>query len=107
VALPENMTWEEVNQDGSYVVTFYGTVNGEMYKLYAAAIGEPRLSSVLGAYELDSQKLAVSVESYDLPDTDGWNDAAVTELYTMMSTINNLIQAIMSDAAFSAEIDQG
>ena len=103
VALPENMSWEESHENGSYLVTFYGQVNGQKYKLYAAAMGETRLASVLGSY----QSKPVSVESYDLPDTDGWDEAAVTELYTMMSTINDLIQTIMSDEAFHAEIDEG
>lgn len=107
VALPEHMSWEETHEGGSYLVTFYGEVNGQKYKLYSAAIGDNRLTSVLGSYIISSQIKPVSVESYDLPDTDGWDEAAVTELYTMMSTINDLIQAIMSDEAFSAEIDEG
>lgn len=107
ISVPDNMEWEEVSQDGSYFVTFYGNVNGEKIKLYAISVGEPELKSVLGNYTIDGIAKSVSVESYDLPVTDGWTEEAITELYTMMSTINDVIQVIMSSENFSAELPEG
>ena len=104
ISIPGNMEWEEASQDGNYHVTFYGNVNGEKLKLYEVSVGEPELKSVLGIYTIDGVSKLVSVENSELPVTDGWTEKAVTELYTMMATINDVINVIMSSENFSAEM---
>lgn len=103
-SLPENMELEESQQNGYYLATFYGIVNGVKYKLYSLAVGDPALDSVLGMYTIDGVSRLVSVENYELPDMDGWTDRDMGELYTMMGSINNVIQTIMASEGFSAEI---
>lgn len=106
ISVPDNMEWEETSENGRYLVTFYGNVNGEKIKLYVVAVGTPELKSVLGGYSMEGTVKPVSVESYDLPVTDNWTEEAITELYTMMATINDVIKVIMSSEDFSAELPE-
>ena len=46
----------------------------------------------------------VSVESEELPPTDGWSDGSVLELYKMMESINDVIQTIMGSEGFSEQV---
>lgn len=106
VQLPENMEWEETTGENSYQVVFYGNANGERRKYYAVAIGEPTLETVLGSYQYEDTALVVSVESYDLPDPDGWPENAIAEMYMTMGSINDVIQAIMESEDFTEQIPE-
>lgn len=99
--LPAGMEQEESTEAGNYLATFYGNVNGSRYKLYSVALGEVTLRTVLGTYSVNGVPCTVSVESEELPVTDGWPDNAVLELYKMMESINDVIQTIMQSEGFS------
>lgn len=103
VTLSANMEWEE-NTENGYLVTFYGNVNGERIMLYAVSMGETVLANQVGYYNMGNDWTAVTMESYDLPSTDGWTESAETELYTMMSSINAVLDSIMSSENFSEEL---
>lgn len=106
VQLPENMEWEEIIGETSYQVVFYGNANGERRKFYAVAIGEPALETVLGSYQYEGTARVVSVESYDLPDPDGWAENAIAEMYLTMGSINDVIQAIMESEDFTEQVPE-
>ena len=103
--LPEQLQWEETFEDG-YVTTFYFTVGEKKIQLYAVSIGDHVLKSQIGFYYLNNAWQTDSVESYEIPSTEGWSDVQTTELYTMMSTINDVIQVIMSSENFSEEVPE-
>lgn len=105
VTLPANMEWEESDENG-YFVTFYGNVNGEKVKLYAVSMGETALVNQIGYYNMDDGWVTVTMESYELPSTDGWAESAETELYTMMSSINAVLDSIMASENFAEEISE-
>lgn len=105
VSLPAQMEWEESSAVG-YQITYYGNINGNRIKLYTIYIGDSSLKNELGYYHVDNQWEQISLESYELPSTEGWEDSHITELYTMMATINDVIQAIMSSENFSAQIPE-
>lgn len=104
IELPENMVWEEMEGEESYRVAFFGNIKNQKIKLYEVAIGGSELSSHLGYYKIESQYSPVSIESFDLPSTEGWNEGEITELYIMMETINSVISAIVADENYSTEI---
>lgn len=101
--LPEDIQWEETNENGYYLVSFFGIVNGEKIELFRVAIGEPSLKSVLGVYKLDGASKPISVESCEVPDISGWPESEVSRLFAMMESINDVIEAIVSSEEFSAE----
>ena len=103
ITLPEQMRWEESTENG-YFVTFYYDMGEERIALYAISIGNPILRSEIGFYLLEGDWKIVSLESYELPETDGWSDAQITELYTMMSTINDVLQTITSSENYAEEM---
>ena len=106
IVLPAQMQWEESTENG-YAATFYFARGGERIALYSIRIGERVLKSEIGFYYLDDKWQRISMESYALPDTDGWSEGEITELYTMMSSINDVLQAIMSSENFSEEVSNG
>lgn len=103
-SLPADMEPEESTEDGKYQITFYGTVNGMRYKLYSVAVGGVPLRSVLGTYMVNGVPEVVSVESEELPLTDGWPEGSVLELYKMMESINDVIQTIMKSEGFTEQV---
>lgn len=103
-SLPENMELEETEESGYYLARFYGTVNNQKYELYSLAVGEPTLETVLGVYEVDGAPVLISVESYDLPNMENWEERHMGQIYTMMGSINTVIQTVMSSEGFSEEI---
>lgn len=103
VELPGNMTWTETEEDGEYQAIFYGAVQGEQVPLYTVRIGDIEAQSVLGKYRVNGQEKTLSVESFDLAQNEGWSDDDYSAAYRMMSTINDVIQAIMTSEAFAAE----
>lgn len=103
-SLPEGMELEETQENGQYRITFFGNINGETHTLYRVAVGDETLRTVLGTYPMDGEQKPVSVESCDLPVTDGWEPATVTELYKMMDSINDVIQTIMESEGFREEV---
>lgn len=105
-SLPEGIDWEESRENGNYFISFYGTVNGEKVDLYAVAVSEDTLATVLGTYAADGAAKPISIKSYDLPDTADWEEADAAQLYTWKDTINDVIQVITSSEGFSAEIPE-
>lgn len=103
-SLPEGVEFEEAVEGERYQVTFFGNVNGERHMLYAVALGDPTMKNVLGTCQVDGVGKTVSIESYDLPDTEGWTENAVMELYKMMESINDVIQVIMAGENFSEQV---
>lgn len=105
VTLPKHMEWDETDAD-DYLISYYGNVNGERIKLYTFCVGEAVLKNELGFYKIDGKWKHITMESYELPSTEGWKDECVTELYTMMATVNDVIQAITSNENFAERIPE-
>lgn len=103
-SLPENMDLEETENKSNYLISFYGAVNNQRYKLYSLAVGEPALDNILGTFGTDDNQSVVSVESYDLPDMENWSERDMAEMYTMMDSINSVIRTVMSSEGFSDDV---
>ena len=103
LVLPGNMSWVETNEDGEYQAVFYGKVKGEQVPLYTVRIGEVEAQTVLGKYRVDDLEKKVSVESYDLPHYENWQEEDYSTAYQMMATINDVIQIIDASADFIPE----
>lgn len=103
VTLPSKIQVHENSEDGNYTATFSGEVAGEMVLLYRITIGEEQTGSLLGYFEVDGVKKAVSVESFTLVERESWNEQDYATAYHMMETINQVIQTIMSGKKFSTE----
>lgn len=101
VELPENVVWEEEFLDENYMVTFYGDIGDKRVKLYSVSIGNKLLGSQIGFYSVDEQWNPVTVESYPFSLDKGWTDSQIAELQTLMSTINDVLQAITSSEFYS------
>ena len=101
VSLPDTMEWEELDKDGTYQAIFYGNVAGERIKLYSIYIGKSDAPTVLGTMTIDGVKKSVAVENYDINSADDWTEADCLQAGYMMDTINDVIQAIMSNSEFS------
>ena len=105
VNLPENMEWEESREE-NYTVSFFGKVAGQSVKLYSVGIGESVPGNQIGFFSVDGQWMPVAVETFGLPSTQGWTDSQITKLYTMMSSVNEVIDAIMSDENYSGTLPE-
>lgn len=101
VMLPDTMTVSENTESGSYEAMFYGKIAGETVKLYRVCIGEEQAESFLGYFEVGGMKQTVTVGSYELAGYDDWADDDYAAAYSMMDTINDVIQQIMSSEQFS------
>ena len=101
VTLPENIHVEESADDNLYRADFYGIFGGENILLYSFQLGDQLLASVLGTYMVDDTAKPVSLEVSEFTQRDNWSEEDQIRLYNMMDTINDVIQAIMSNSEFS------
>ncbi len=99
--LPDTVEYEETESGDSYLLTFYTTIRGDRQDLYRIAIGEETLSSVLGTYLWNDEERQLSVESFPLPEMEGWSASDADTLYIAMDSINDVIATIMQAPGFS------
>jgi hypothetical protein len=98
-SLPTGIEWEEGAADG-YLVTFYGTLGGERHELYSVSVGGKPLRTIIGTYIVDGEAEIVSVQSAELPNMEGWDQETENQLYSMMESINDVIQTILESEGF-------
>lgn len=103
VVLLKNMGYDETAGDDRYQVTFYGVINDERVDLYSISIGSPEFENALGFYMLDETVSALSLHNYDLPVKDTWTEDNLNEIYTMLDTMNDVIQVIVSDENYRTD----
>jgi hypothetical protein len=106
VSLPENMEVEETENGNVYQVDFYGLIAGEKLKLYTIYLGETQTDTVLGGYMINGEVQSLCVESFELVMEDYWSEQECTSAYTMLDSINNVIQTIVSSENFVADVPQ-
>lgn len=100
--LPDNMTAVETQENETYIVTFYGEIAEESVALYTVHIGEDKVDTELGMFEIDGDKKPISVASFDLSEKVEWMEDDYATAYRMMDTINHVIETIMQSKQFSA-----
>lgn len=101
VTLPEKMSVVESSEGENYTAIFSGEVVGEMVMMYRITIGDEQNGSLLGYFNVDGVKKAVTVEGFSLVERESWNEADYAAAYHMMDTINYVIETIMSSKQFS------
>jgi hypothetical protein len=106
ITLPATMGCEEAEENGQYKVSFYGDVAGERIELYTIYLGDSGAETVLGVYDINGAKKILSVESYEIIPAEEWTDKDQEVAYSMLATINDVLQVIMSSEYFSEEIPQ-
>lgn len=105
VTLPDTMEVQEKNEGGNYEAVFSGEVAGEMVLMYRVCIGGEQAEALLGYYEINGTKQAVSVESFQLAMRESWSEDDYAAACRMMDTINHVIETITQSKQFSAEAE--
>lgn len=105
LTLPDNMSVVETQENETYIVTFYGEVAEESVALYTVHIGEDKVETELGLFEIDGVKKLISVASFELSEKTEWTEDDYIAAYSMMDTINHVIETIMSSKQFSTEAE--
>lgn len=103
VELPAGVKCEQFRDAGSYKAVFRGELDGEVLDLFAICLGEGEGETVLGVYEADGQSLPVSIENYPLEENAAWTEEQLAKVFTMKASINNVIEIITADPAFTAQ----
>lgn len=101
----DGIVCEEMTLGGDYQADFFGDVRGERIKLYSVRIGDKKLQSEIGMFEIDGVRKTISVESYVLADQTSWEQSDYELAYRMMDTINRVIDVIMQSKQFSAQAE--
>ena len=99
--LPSNIQHIESEEDGNYRVVFYGEVSGERINLYMIGLGDIEAESMLGMYTVNGVKWPVKVETFNLDAYSAWSEENQREINRMMSSINDVLQQIMSSEFYS------
>lgn len=101
VNLPGNMWISESEKDGNYEAVFYGQIQGENVALYVVRIGDVKAETELGLFMIEGTVKPISVGSFDLPENINWTDEDYSTAYRLMSTINDVIEQIVSSEGFT------
>lgn len=99
LVLPENVKCSETMIDDTYQADFYIEIQGEQVMLYSVYIGEKQAETTLGQYKVDGSWKPISIESYDLSDSE-WSEEELMTAYQMMDTINDVIETISQSDQF-------
>lgn len=105
LTLPSNMSVVETHENETYIVTFYGEIAENITALYTVHIGEDKVETELGLFEIDGIKRPISVASFDLSEKTEWTEDDYVTAYSMMDTINHVIETIMSSKQFTTEAE--
>lgn len=101
VTLPKNVQFSETEENGDYVVAFYGEVSGERVDLYRITLGETEEGTVLGWYTVDGIQKPIMVQTHDLTVYERWPEESQSVIYRMMDSLNTVVQTIVADENFS------
>lgn len=101
VTLPAEMSWQETNENGTYQVVFYGSIQGKEIVLYQVTIGDEATGDQLGLYNIDGENKIVSIICHDVLDRPDWSNDDNAVAYHMMDTINRVIDQILSSESYS------
>ena len=102
VDLPAGILVEETDADGIYRALFRGTVAGAALDLYAVTVGDTAAQAPVGTYTVNGAALPVAVDIFSSTPAADWTDEDTAFFYTMMDSINAVLQTIMADPAFTA-----
>ena len=101
VELPESITWEESTEGDLYQVNFYGKVASTQIKLYSICIGDEGPGNPLGTMEIDGKSKTVFVKIEGLSQADMMSETERSIVYSMLDTVNDVVQQIVSSKHFS------
>lgn len=104
VTLPERISCSENVMDGIYQADFYTEIQGEQVKLYSVYIGDEQAETILGQYKIEDRWEPISIESYDLRNSE-LSDEELLTAYQMMDTINDVIETISKSKQFTNSLE--
>ena len=102
VDLPEEILWEETEENGIYRADFYATVRGEAMLLYSITLGDDQAPTILGALTVEGESRPVGIVSHFTQPEADWTEQERNDLYSRMETIDLVIRAITESENFSA-----
>lgn len=97
ISLPTNITWEETSEEDIEQVTFFGKVGEKTLRLYTISLEEDQAESSIGQYVIDGQAKSINVTGYDLSENGALSEEEKAVAYTLMDTVNDVIQVIQKD----------
>ena len=103
VELPADMSWHESTEEEQYRVVFRGKVAGAELELYAICLSAQQQTDAFGTYTVNGQDRSVVIENFELIPQEEWTEEQLAKVYTMKASINNVIEIITADPAFTAK----
>lgn len=101
VQLPENVLFEETDDGDNYRIDFYGMVEGERVDLYMIGLGDIEAETNLGLYKVKGVEKSVVIQTYDMDAYAIWSKESQDTINQMMSSLNTVVQVIVSDKNYS------
>ena len=97
VELPDCISWQESDSEGTYRVDFYGVAGDQNIRLYTISMGDKADGNILCMYEMDGEEIPVHIITYPLKDQiSQMTQYLESEYATQMDSIDVLVQAITS-----------
>lgn len=91
----EEQLWTEVSSEKIYTVTFYWKKSSEeQVPLFAVSFGDENGTLVGTVLAEDGRAIPVTLAMEAHPDTDGWSEEEVNQLYAMKDDVNYLISKL-------------
>lgn len=108
IQLPTDITWEETTEGNVEQVTFFAKAGEKTIRLYTISLGEDQDQSSIGQYLADGQAKNINVTAYDLSENEVLTEEEKAVAYTLMDTVNDVIQVIQKDKNYrsSQEIEE-
>lgn len=92
--------YETIEAEGVYTMRFFCNINGQEYNMYNVYFCKAEIGIYIGDIMVDDNKIQFCVESFDMPDEKNQNEEHVVAYYSMMDSINTVIQSVKSSHNF-------
>lgn len=95
VELPNNIYWEEIQDENGYRVIFYGFIQNTRIELYVLGWGKMEWDYSIGEFKMDEQNREIGVRIFDIPENPYWDEADYNSAYRMLESVNMVTDAII------------
>ena len=94
---------EHHEEDGVYTESFYCTVGGRLIALFDVHFGDAQAGEVFGYILQDGKKVPFCLTFHDYIPDESWSEEDQFVLFAMQESVNDLVQAVRENEAYSAQ----
>ena len=96
----DQMEVKELTENDTLSYVFYALVEEKQYELYTVHFGDSEYGDLFGYISFDGEDIPVYIDCHTITDSDALPEAELSQYYSMMEGINDVVQSISSTSGY-------